>query len=316
MLYNLLPSASIFVPKIAKIMESVKDLLSPENLPTSSTKKLWQDCLQNLKRGEFRRVEYICTMVLNQKPHHDKFAKLREISRERICRPVSKQQLSSVTALVCLNVKANQPLCLNFDQKPNFEICIFDYTGENYLPTIPHGISHYFSLKTEGKGQIIQFLADKLPLHYSFYGFLDDDILISVSDINRMLFIGNLFQLDLFQASLSLESYINLAHLVHKEGYKIKESSLIEIMMPFLSNYAYQNSQKLFPESISGWGLDYLISAKLFAEKRKIAVIHDVIASHLKPTSSRNWTCSNGKTSLEELHYLIKKYKLTNYPIF
>ena len=113
-----------------------------------------------------------------------------------------------------------------------------------------------------------------------------------------------------------MNSYANLSHLVHKPGYEFKESSLVEIMMPFLSNYALQTTKKLWSESISGWGLDYLISANLFQEKRKIAIVHNVIASHLKPTSSRNWKCSNGRTSLQELHYIINKYKLVNYPIF
>ena len=297
-------------------MDSIRKILSEEYQVARTINHYWDNALELCKKGEFRESENVCSNVLTQRPDLKKFQKLKAICQERICSIANPPANQANKSLVCLNVKPDQPMAIYFDEPPNFQICTFDYTGSGYQPELPYPIDYHFSLKTEGKGHIMSVLAEKLPNDFAFYGFFDDDIFITVRDINRMLFTANLLQLDLFQASLSVNSYVNLSHLSNKSGYHLKETSVVEIMMPFLSNYGYNKTKDKFSESISGWGLDYLISSILFREKRKMAIIHDVVASHLKATSSRNWMCSNGKTSLEELGHVVKKYKLLDYPIF
>jgi hypothetical protein len=84
-------------------------------------------------------------------------------------------------------------------------------------------------------------------------------------------------------------------------------------MMPFFSNYGYLKTKEFFYESISGWGIDFIFSHKLFEAKRKIAIIHDVIAGHKKPVTSINWVLSNGMTPHHELHSIKNKYNLHNF---
>lgn len=281
-----------------------------------SVRELFQQATDNFKQGNYHQVEKICRLVLKQKPHIIEFQKLLEETLNRLCQLTYRENPAQFSTLVAINIQPNQPIPIYFDTIPKFNLCLFDFTGENYLPNLPYPITYYFSQKTEGKGEIMQILSDKLPQNFSYYGFIDHDIFLSISDINKMLFIAETFNLDLFQPSLSLDSYVNFPHLFHKTGYLIKESNFVEVMMPFFSNYGYLKSKEFFCESISGWGIDFVFSHKLFEAKRKIAIIHDVIAGHKKPVTSIDWMLSNGITPHHELSNIKNKYNLRNFQIF
>ncbi|BAQ65080.1 hypothetical protein [Geminocystis sp. NIES-3709] len=272
--------------------------------------------INDFKQGKYHNVEKTCLFVLKQKPNIIEFQNLLDETRQRLCQLTYRENPNQFSALITINIQKNQPIPIYFDEIPQFNICLFDFTGENYTPKFSHPISYYYSEKTEGKGHILQILSEKLPDNFAYYGFLDHDIFLCVSDINKMLFIADIFNLDLFQPSLSLDSYFSFSHLLHQPGYIIKESNFVETMMPFFSNYGYLKSKEFFYESISGWGIDYIFSHKLFEEKRKIAIVHDVIAAHKKPVSSTYWILSNGITPYEELDNIKNKYNLNNLTIF
>ncbi|MGI0480587.1 hypothetical protein ACN4EE_07330 [Geminocystis sp. CENA526] len=198
-----------------------------------SVKTFYQQAIDNFKQGNYREVEKICRIVLREKPDIIEFQKLLEKTRNQLCQLTYKESSSQFSALITINIRPNQPLPIYFDTVPKFNICLFDFTGENYFPNLPYPITYYFSQKTQGKGEIMQILSEKLPNTFSYYGFIDHDVLLSISDINKMLFIAEIFNLDLFQPSLSLDSYVNFPHLFHKTGYLIKESNFVEVMMPF-----------------------------------------------------------------------------------
>ena len=197
------------------------------------------------------------------------------------------------------------------DAKADFDLFIFDYSGQDHRPIIadfPH--TFYYSKKTECKGDLIQaiytFLIENNHRSFSYIGLLDDDILISISDLNKILFIASTEKLDVFQASLTHDSYYHHRQFVHKAGYLIQTTPWVEIMAPFYSNEVFFQAGKDFNRSISGTGIDvYLIpTVQVLLDKTKTAVVHAVQMKHCRPIRTDNRIFVNGKDNLTEISEL------------
>ncbi len=197
---------------------------------------------------------------------------------------------------------------LQLDTALDFNLFIFDYSGQDHssdLSQLPHNF--YYSQKTECKGDLIQavyeFLIDKKQISFPYIGLIDDDILISVSDLNKILFIADVEKLDVFQASLTHDSYFHHRQFIHKSGYLVQPTNWVEIMAPFYSNEVFFTAGKDFNRSISGTGIDvYLIpTIQVLLNKTKTAVVHAVQMKHCRPIRTDNRIFVNGKDNLTEI---------------
>ncbi len=154
---------------------------------------------------------------------------------------------------------------VHFDKIEKFDWLLYDYSGnaESTNQTFP--IPKYFiSIKSECKGDVINnifnYLLENKIKNFPYIGLIDDDIFLTTSDLNKLLFIAELEKLDVFQASLSHDSYFHHRQFVNKPGYIIQKTDWVEIMAPFYSNEVFFESGKYFNKSISGTGIDvYLI---------------------------------------------------------
>ena len=197
---------------------------------------------------------------------------------------------------------------IQLDAAPDFHLFIFDYSGQDHSLDLSH-LSHsfYYSQKTECKGDLIQtvyqFLIDKNQISFSYIGLIDDDILISVSDLNKILFIADIEKLDVFQASLTHDSYFHHRQFIHKSGYLVQPTIWVEIMAPFYSNEVFFTAGKDFNRSISGTGIDvYLIpTIQVLLNKTKTVVVHSVQMKHCRPIRTDNRIFRNGKDNLTEI---------------
>lgn len=197
---------------------------------------------------------------------------------------------------------------LEQDVAAQFDLFIFDYSGQDHSAEI-QAISpaYYYSKKTECKGDILEAVYDYLihqkKVSFSFIGILDDDILIRFSDINQLLFIANIENLDVFQASLAHDSYYHHRQFIQKSGYVIQPTYWVEIMAPFYSYEVFFEAGKEFKRSISGTGIDvYLIpTVQVLLGKTKTAVVHAVKMKHCRPIRTDNRIFSNGKDNLTEI---------------
>jgi hypothetical protein len=194
---------------------------------------------------------------------------------------------------------------IHFDAEPAFDLLLYDYSGA--VAEAPMPVKHYISLKSECKGDVMQNIYASLqstPLTY--IGFLDDDQIISVSDLNKLFFIAALEKLEVFQPSLNHDSYYNLRQFLHKPGYLVQDTWWVEIMSPFYSEAVFKAAGPHFRHSISGTGLDvYLIpTIQRLIGKTKTAVVHGVQLKHARPIRTDNRVFSNGKTNLEEIRYV------------
>ena len=197
------------------------------------------------------------------------------------------------------------------DTKADFDLFIFDYSGKDHRSDL-QGIEHryYLSVQTECKGDILQniyqYLVQNKIDNFKYIGILDDDICISIGELNKLLFHAGIEKLDVFQASLTHDSYYHHRQFVRKEGYQIIPTWWVEIMAPFYSKDVFWEAGKDFQRSISGTGIDvYLIpTIQVLLGKTHTAVVHSVSMKHCRPIRTDNRVFRNGKTNLVEISEL------------
>ena len=194
------------------------------------------------------------------------------------------------------------------DTAPDFDLFIFDYSGQDNASQLG-GLqpAFYLSQKTECKGDILLGVYNHFIQHsvtdFKYIGLLDDDIFISFSDLNKLLFIANMEQLDVFQASLTHDSYYHHRQFIQKAGSVMMPTNWVEIMAPFYSSAVFFEAGKEFNRSISGTGIDvYLIpTIQVLIDKTKTAVVHAVSMKHCRPIRTDNRIFRNGKDNLTEI---------------
>lgn len=194
------------------------------------------------------------------------------------------------------------------DTTPDFDLFIFDYSGKdnaNKLETLQPAF--YLSQQTECKGDILEgvytYLLQNKIADFKYIGLLDDDIYISYSDLNKLLFIAAIEALDVFQPSLSHDSFYHHRQFIQKIGNVIIPTNWVEVMAPFYSKEVFFEAGKDFNRSISGTGIDvYLIpTVQVLLDKIKTAVVHAVSIKHCRPIRTDNRIFKNGKNSITEI---------------
>ncbi len=198
------------------------------------------------------------------------------------------------------------------DATPVFDFLVFDYSGKGDTSQLAAmAPKHFLSVATECKGQIITALYNYLlPLNaedaYQYIGIFDDDQFISISNINKLLFIADLEQLDVFQPSLAHDSYYDNRQFIHKPGYQILPADWVEVMCPFYRMDIFNAFAPYCVENISGTGLDlYLVpTIQYLMGKTNTAVVHAVQIKHMRPVRTGERVFSNGKTAVQEIQIM------------
>ena len=120
--------------------------------------------------------------------------------------------------------------------------------------------------------------------HYDHVLFLDDDVVVTGTDLNRLFRSCWMHGLDLAQMSLSKVSSCNWAELFSQAGTASpRKVSAVEIMMPVFSASALRCAAPTFAQSVSGFGLDLAWGKLIQDAGGTIAVLDDVIATHARP---------------------------------
>jgi len=193
-----------------------------------------------------------------------------------------------------------------------FDLMIFDYSGKDQTSLFATTPYQYLSVATECKGQIITALyhhiqknqlVNQNQYQYQYIGIFDDDHMISVSDINKLLFIGAIEKLDVFQPSLSHDSYFDNRQFINKPGYTILPTPWVEVMCPFYSMDIFMEFAPYCKDNISGTGIDvYLVpTIQYILGRNNTAVVHAVQLKHCRPIRTGTRVFSNHKTSVQEI---------------
>ncbi len=227
-----------------------------------------------------------------------------------------------VTLILSWNGKDAPFEYLVFDEAPRFEIVLFNYSGNQSIPAISD--SYHFdaliSEKTEFKGSILHTIYQHYNQHSSidYIGFMDDDIEMSVSSINKLLDTAYLYGLDAFQAAVHPDSYHSFQYNKLKPGMEIQFVNWVEIMTPFYRKQLFDAAHEFYQTNISSYGIDNF-AIPYFQEllgMTKTAVIHSVSMKHLRKVTDGSKKFSNGLTARQEGELVRKKIiqKIKNNP--
>ncbi|MGE5540072.1 MAG: hypothetical protein ACM30I_15750 [Gemmatimonas sp.] len=193
-----------------------------------------------------------------------------------------------------------------FDQTPAFDLLTLDYTGsaDSPSPLVEH--HHFRSVKTEGKGETFQVVADFLRnarRRYRYVGILDDDIILRVSDINYLLHVAGCFNLDSFAPSLGEDGFHSHVHTLRQDRRLLHPAPWVEVMMPFYKVELFEMAAPFFNLTISSWGIDkYVIPLmQKIAGMPRTAVVDGILATHTRPIRSAGKRHSNGLSPFEEM---------------
>jgi hypothetical protein len=193
-----------------------------------------------------------------------------------------------------------------FDEDRAFELILFNYTGTDKIPDRQY-IAHYdqlISLKTEFKGALMQATYELLKNRndITYIGFVDDDMALSVTGINKLLQIASKHQLDVFQAAIDPSSFYSHEFNVHKPSIEIAFVDWVEIMMPFYRKPIFDRLAPYLGKSISSYGIDmYAVPyVQRVLGMTQTAVIHKVQIKHTKPVTDGIKVFSNKLTARQE----------------
>jgi|688.fasta_scaffold446524_2 hypothetical protein len=213
--------------------------------------------------------------------------------------------------------------CVYFDTKPNFKILLFNHKGDEFdNSSFNMNADYYLSKKTENKGQIFHYVNDYIKtndINFYYIGIIDDDILFKVSDFNYMLFIANLYKLDIFQPSISNDSYFSHRKFVNRADVILYETEWIEIMAPFYRKELFQACENYFLKTISGQGIDLFLMPVLqkIYKMKKTAIIHAIMVKHLRPIRSHQRIYLNGLNNEQEIKIIRNDaINLTKNPLY
>ena len=170
---------------------------------------------------------------------------------------------------------------------------------------LPEGklTSECISIKTEFKGVLMLEVCKYVKaIDYTYIGLLDDDQAISISSLNRLLDIATENNLDVFQPSVSADSYFSHPMFVQKNGHPPESVDWIEIMSPFLRKEIFEAGEDFYKSNISSYGVDRYLFPYLQKKLNRCntALIHEVSVRHLKPVTDGNKQFSNGLDARQE----------------
>ena len=198
-----------------------------------------------------------------------------------------------------------------FDETPNFQILLFDYS-KTFVGNEIEYANYIISEKTENKGQVLNCLflyLKKTELKFNYIGIIDDDIIFRISEFNYMLHIAECHSLDVFQPSVSRDSFYSHRKFIHQPGLIIAPTHWVEIMAPFYKQDLFEACGDYYEKSISSQGIDcYLMPVmQKIHNLNNTAIIHTAIIKHTRPIRTHLRTYSNGLTGLQEIDLIRQK---------
>lgn len=139
---------------------------------------------------------------------------------------------------------------------------------------------------------------------YEYFFLLDDDILISTEEVNRLFSMMREYQLKIAQPSLVM-SYYTYKHTAFHPFYILRYTNFVEMMMPCFSRDALKAVLPTFEKEIRWCGIEMHWPVLVGSNHKDMAIVDAVSAKHTRPVQS--W---NSLSQLQQENYL-KKHNLS-----
>lgn len=185
-----------------------------------------------------------------------------------------------------------------------FDLAVNDWTGSHKFSKAAEQAEFKFAEKGH-KWPTIARILPQLP-RYKFYAFIDEDIDISVDNLNHLFKTGELFNLQIYQGALTLRSHYSHEFVRQQEGSYVRSTNFVEIMAPFFSADALDRCVHTFTLSELGWGLEYLWNDILRSEG--LAIVDAFPLTHIRPVQSNRWKNQRGETAEQECARMLAEW--------
>jgi len=164
-----------------------------------------------------------------------------------------------------------------------------DYAGE-----CPESADYLLWRRTGTKWPNLAYLAEIWPelYKYSAVAVLDDDLEISGESLNRAFELFQEHGLWLAQPSLQLGSFFSWSFTLQRPYLSLRFSGFVENNATMLRTQDLPGLLALFSETLSGYGLDWILPQILQAPPRTVAVIDEISVFHpaRRPALDQLWS--------------------------
>jgi hypothetical protein len=208
--------------------------------------------------------------------------------------------------LVFVSTKHGQAASELYGANRLFDVAVHDYGSweDAQLSTRTRQSEYWSPFPRREKLESAAAIIPALP-SYAQYAFLDDDLIITTDQLNRLFTAGESLGLDLYQPALTRGSYGTHAPLFR--GYlggvvPVRPVPFVEIMCPFFSKAGLDKCLWTFDLNVSGWGLDCYIWPKLAQGH----AVDSIPIGHYREPSRRDRVAHNGLTPHQESEILRK----------
>jgi hypothetical protein len=185
-----------------------------------------------------------------------------------------------------------------------FDLVVNDWTGSGKYSAAAQQAEFKFAEKGH-KWQTIARILPQLP-PYKFYAFIDEDIDVTVENLNNLFKTGELFGLQIFQGALSARSHYSHEHSRAVAGSYLRSTTFVEIMAPFFSRDALDRCAHTFTLSELGWGLEYLWNDIL--RSQGLAIVDQFTMTHIRPVQSNKWKNQRGESAEQECARMLAEW--------
>ena len=143
---------------------------------------------------------------------------------------------------------------------------------------------------------------------YERYFILDDDIIISCEDINKLFIIMEKLNLDVLQPSFDLhKSKLSYTFNISRPNQFLHFTNLIEVGVMMLNKQSLEKCMEMYePSLITGYGLDYFFIWCLGKDKESNYAVIDFIKCINPKTNESNREIYK----LEPINESVKKWKI------
>lgn len=160
-----------------------------------------------------------------------------------------------------------------------FDIALIHY--DDYPIVVNTDIKMFLKKKGEKYCLIKYFIKENIELikKYSYVWLPDNDIKISVDDVNKLFDISK--KNDLYLSQPSMSGYYS-HDITLRQTLGIRYTNFVEVLAPLFKTDILLQLYQTFDENESSWGLDYLWPFLLNYPNNKIAVLDQINMEHTK----------------------------------
>lgn len=216
---------------------------------------------------------------------------------------------------------------LRRDQPAAFQLLLFDYSGRAQRPDqLPVGC-HWLSRTTLCKGEIFSALVLWLKHQqeasgccYRYIGLIDDDVAISLGQINQALVLAAELGSICFSPTLAVDISGFVPHMVSRSGGVWRQVVWVDSKMSFVRSDLFFASAPFYPLDYSSYGVARFIHpywSRVLNLAGGFHVFDEIVVKDCRPHRSGSMVFPNGLTGLQEarrLHRVCLRHVQTKRP--